>query len=103
MESNFNIHYSEDFEEDLRGIYTHVAYNLQNPLAASELVNRIISVAEALRIFPKIHRVRRKKSGKEIRITIAKNFNILYSVDDGKNVVNILRALYGRRNIDSLP
>ena len=103
MESIFSIHYSEDFEEDLRSIYTHIAYNLQNPFAASEHMNMIISATEALRIFPKIHRVRRKKSGKEIRVVPVKNFNILYSVNDERNTVNILHVLYGRRNIDSLP
>ena len=104
MGSNFNIGYSEDFDEDVRAIHTHIAYNLKNPLAASEQVSRIISATESLGIFPKLHRVRGKdRFGNEMRIYPIDNYKILYSVDELKHIVNISRVLYGRRNINSLP
>lgn len=104
MALNFNLHYSENFEEDLREIYTHITYNLQNPFAASEQVNRITLAAESLRVFPKMHRVRGKdRFGDELRIYPVDNYNILYSIDEIENIVNISRVLYGHRNIEALP
>jgi len=100
---NFEIKFTENALEDIQEMKFYISYNLKNPEAAITTLERIMSSIEKLKTFPKIHRVRRKNSGKEIRVVPVENFNILYFLDNENNAVNILRVLYGRRNIDALP
>ena len=100
---NFEINLTENAIEDIQEMKFYISHNLKNPEAATATIERIMSYIEKLKTFPKMHRVRRKKSGKEIRVVPVENFNVLYSVDEVRSTFNILRVLYGRRDIDALP
>ena len=100
---NFRVIYSGNAVEDIRNIYDYIAYKLFNPQIASQQSDRIMSAAESLAVFPKMHRVRKKDSkGNETRFFPIDNYLILYDVDDDKHTVNILRVVYRRRNIDDI-
>ena len=82
---------------ELREIHDYIAKKLMNPEAARQQSDRIMLAIEALGIFPKLYRVRGRDSQKnEIRILL------LYSVDDEKQIVNVSRGIYGRKNIHLL-
>ena len=101
MPSKFSLQYTASFDEDLRNIYKYIAHNLQNPEAASEQVDRIMLATTSIALFPKAYRVRgNNRYGKEVRFFPVDNYVIIYSVDDANYIVNILRVLYGRRNMN---
>ena len=103
MALSFKIKYSKRFDNDISGIYEYIAYKLQNPHAATEQLNRIMSAVETVGVFPKIHRVRGKdKKGNEFRLCPVDNYVIIYFFDDVKNIVNISRVLYAKRNITEI-
>lgn len=92
--------------EDLNDIRSYIADRLNNPSAASEFSDKIFHYAESLILFPKRNRVRKKiEKGRKIlgiRYMPVDNFIIIYCVDDSKHTVNILRVMYGRRNLTSI-
>lgn len=103
MVSSFRIVYSSRFDSELLGIYDYISEELNNPEAASKQIALIMSRAESLSSSQKRYRVRFKDTdGNDIRILPAKNYVILYSVDDEKLIVNISSVIYGKRNIDNL-
>ncbi|MBQ6435709.1 MAG: type II toxin-antitoxin system RelE/ParE family toxin [Synergistaceae bacterium] len=100
---NFKIVYSDEAIGELREIHDYIAEKLMNPEAARQQSDRIMLAIEALGIFPKLYRVRGRDSQRnEIRILPVDNYLILYSVDDEKQIVNVSRVIYGRKNIHLL-
>ena len=100
---SFKITLSENAVDDMAKIRSYITYNLQNPDAALEQLERIFFAVEALKEFPKIHRVRKKdKKGNEIRVYPVDNYVIIYSINEVERIVNVSHVLYGRRNMDSI-
>ena len=101
MQSRYKINYLPKARYDLLDIQDYIANKFQDPETATNQVLRITKLIKSLDIFPKTHRVRGKdKNGNEIRLCPVDNYIILYSIDDVKNVVNISRVVYSRRNIE---
>ena len=92
--------------EDLTGIRSYIAEKLHNSLAASKFSDKIFSSAKSLMLLPKRYRVRKKtqmgQKIQEIRYMPVDNFIMMYCVDDAKHTVNILRVMYGKRNLASI-
>ncbi len=89
--------------EDLRTIVNHFEYKLKNPQAALSVSEMLISSAEALSMFPKRHRVRKKDvHGRSIRFSVAGSYVLVYWVDDNAMAVEILRIIHSRRDINRL-
>ena len=103
MASNFSVEFIFEARQDLRDICHYIANELKNPAAASEISDKITASAISLSLFPKRYRVRKKsREGQEIRSMLVGNFALIYSVDDDRQVVSILRVTYSRRNIDAM-
>ncbi|MBQ3454929.1 MAG: type II toxin-antitoxin system RelE/ParE family toxin [Synergistaceae bacterium] len=99
----FRVIYSDEALEELRGIRHYISHRLNNPPAASKQADRIMLATDSLAVFPKMHRIRIKdRKGREIRFFPVDSYMILYHVDEGKNVVNILHIFSSRRDIDSM-
>ena len=105
-QSHYRIKYSTLSFYDLQDIHfeEYIANVSKYPEVALEQIYRITEEIRELEFFPKIHAVRKTDSkNREIRAFPVNNYSVLYSVDEREQVVNILRVLYGRRNIDALP
>ena len=102
MES-FRVKITKSASDDIRKIMEHIAYRLNNPEAALNISEMIISSAESLSIFPKRHRIRRKDSyGRNIRFYLAGNYVIAYWIDDNSRSVEVLRVIHSRRDMNNL-
>ena len=101
--TGFRVIYSDEALEELRGIRYYISRRLNNPSAASQQADRIMSAADSLTVFPKMHRVRMKdRKGREIRFFPVDSYMVLYHVDEGKRIVDILHIFSSRRDIDAL-
>ncbi|MBR1439392.1 MAG: type II toxin-antitoxin system RelE/ParE family toxin [Synergistaceae bacterium] len=89
--------------EDLNDIYKYISVRLNNPYSASKCSDKIFSSAKSLSLQPKRYRIRKKNlKGQEIRYMPVENFIIIYCVNDSERTVNILRIMYGKRNLDAV-
>ena len=86
------------FEEDLNSIVDYIAFTLQNPAAAEELIDEVEkAVYERLHCpeaFEPFHSVK-ERAYPYYRISV-KNYTIFYVVIG--NVMELRRILYSRRN-----
>lgn len=100
---SFNVELTESALEDIQEIKFYISTTLKNPETAVSIVESIVSTVEKLKIFPKVHRVRKTHLlHGEIRFVPVSNYTVLYSVNDDKSIVSILRVVYGRRNISEI-
>ncbi|MBQ6113328.1 MAG: type II toxin-antitoxin system RelE/ParE family toxin [Synergistaceae bacterium] len=103
MGSIFSVKFIFEARQDMHNICHYIKYELNDPVAAADVADKITASAISLSLFPKRYRVRKKDSkGQEIRIMPVNNFALIYSVDEAKQIVNILRVIYSRRNLDAL-
>ncbi len=92
------LYYSPEALRDLDEIWTYIAQELQNPIAAGKTLSRILNNIEKLRDFaeigPRLSSVTRIDS--EYRYLVCGNYLAFYRIN-GKEI-SIDRILYGRRD-----
>lgn len=95
---------SHEAEEDLRGIYAYITFNLLSPKNARGQIDRIEKAILGLNQFPLAHRLVGFESWRSrgLRIMACDNFLIFYFIREGKQEVVISRVLYGKRDIEKL-
>ncbi len=88
---------------DLKNIYEYIAFSLQNPCSAANQIDRLEKGINSLNQMPERHRIYDKEPWKSrnTHIMIVDKYLIFYTVDKTSNVVNIVRILYGGRNLES--
>lgn len=98
----WEVFYTAQAENDLRGIYEYIAYTLQEPGVADGQVNRIMDTGDTLDHMPSKHKRYEEEPwfSMGLRTLSVDNFVILYLPIEPKNVVAIIRIMYGGRNID---
>ncbi len=83
-------------EEDLDGLSSYISGDLNNPIAARNIVDKILRLAQRLSDFPELganlKTIDIKLSG--YRYLIAENYLIIYKLVDHE--VYVLRILYAR-------
>ena len=91
---------TETVRENLQEIKGYIWRELCNPIAAEETVNGIITKIISLNIFPQRQPQLDDKLNKSkgLRMLPYKNYLIFYYCDMEKNVVYIIRVLYGKCN-----
>ena len=95
----YSVEISFEAESDMEDIYQYIAFRLLSPENAERLYKMIISLEEMpfrFRRFPRID-----KSKDELHIVAVNHYCIFYSVNDNDRTVNIVRVLYGSRNLYS--
>lgn len=94
---------SKQADYDLRGIYEHIAYELQSPQNASGQLERLEGQINALSQMPNRFRQYEKEPwhNRGLHMMPVDNYIVLYISDEEKRVVTIVRVLYGRRNIEA--
>ena len=89
-------------ELDLRGVYEYIAFELQAPKNAAGQVRRLEEQIISLETMPERYRRYETEPWKSrgLRVLPVDNYVVLYIPDEDRKTVEILRVMYGGRNID---
>ena len=98
----YELEISEQADNDLRGIFEYIAFELQSSQNASGQLDRLEEQILSLDTMPERYRKYEKEPWKsrELHILPVDNYVVLYIPDCDKKVVTILRVMYTRRDID---
>ena len=98
----FNVVISIQAEEDLRGIFEYIAFELLSPENAEKQLERlekqILSLDEMPERFPRYGKEPWHSRG--LRFAAVDNYIVFYLPDVEEQVVTILRVMYSGRNIE---
>ena len=97
----FDVVYSAEARQDLRDIYEHIAYELLEPDTAANQADRIMKSARSLEQMPMRHTRYDEDPWRSqgLRFLPVNNYLIFYLPDEKNGVVNIIRIMYGGRDV----
>ncbi len=97
----WNVVYSARARSDLRNIYEYIAYGLLAPETAAGQTRRIMKEIRVLDGMPMRHPVYKEEpwSRQGVRYFPVDNYLVFYLPDESQNMVNIIRIMYGGRDI----
>ena len=100
----YTVHISREAEEDLRGIYAYIAFNLLSLKNAQGQVNRLEKAILSLDEFPLAHRLVSFEPwrSRSLRFVSCDNSLIFYFVFEERHEVMVSRVLYGKRDIEKV-
>lgn len=98
---SYKVTISREAQEDLRGIYAYIAFNLFSRQNALGQINRLEKAIRSLDIFPMRHQLVTFEPWKSrgLHVMPCDNFLVFYLPQEEKHEVIISRILYGKRNI----
>mgnify|MGYP004449100681 FL=1 len=93
---------SSQAEEDLRGIYEYIAFELRSPQNAAGQLDRIEKNILSLDTMPNRYRAydRELWHSRGLRLLPVDNFVVLYIQDEDRRTVTVVRVMYGGRDIE---
>ncbi len=93
----YRLIYSKRSRADLEDIYTYISDELMDRNAATRQSKKITEMIRSLSTMPNRHPIYRYEPwySKGIRYLPIDNYIVFYSVDEGLNIVNIVRIMYG--------
>lgn len=99
----YSVKISEKAESDLKEIFEYVAFELLSVQTAFDLLERLEKSILNLNQMPNRHIAYEKEPWKSrgLRIMPVGNYIVLYIVDEESAVVNIVRVMYGGREIET--
>lgn len=99
----YEIEVSEQADNDLRGIFEYIAFELQSPENASGQLERLEEQILSLDTMPERYQKYEKEPWKSrgLRVLPVDNYMVFYIPDSNKKIVTILRVMYVGRNIDN--
>lgn len=99
----YSVKISEKAESDLKEIFEYVAFELLSVQTAFDLLERLEKSILNLNQMPNRHIAYEKEPWKSrgLRIMPVGNYIVLYIVDEESAVVNIVRVMYGGREIEA--
>lgn len=99
---NWEIKYTKHSMEDLKAIYEYIAFNLLAPDTASGQVNRIMKAVKTLDNMPERHKAYEEEPWKSqnLRYFSVDNYLVFYLPKKETRVINIVRIIYGGRDIN---
>lgn len=88
---------------DLRNIFEYIFYELKAPQSASGMLDKLEKAVLSLEEMPNRHKVIEREPwlSRKVRLMPVGNYVVIYFVDDNKYEVNIMRIIYGGRDIDA--
>lgn len=86
--------------KEINKIYEYISENLYAKKAAKDLMRKVEEVVQNLKYAPKIHTIIEKfdEEKREYRRIVIKNFIILYTIDEEKEIVYVTHMYYGGSN-----
>ena len=104
MSDTYSIIYSSEAKDDLREIYSYIAYDLQAPETAEGQVNRIRKEIRSLDFMPARYAGVDWEPWKSMgmhRVPVD-NFIVYYVVNNGSRTITVIRIFYGGRDIEDI-
>ena len=100
----YQIIYSPESLDDLRDIYSYLAFETLAPKNAEGQVNRIRKAIRALDLFPEGHTTVDWEpwASMQMRFLPVDNFIVYYLVDNNEGTVSIVRIFYGGRDVEHI-
>lgn len=97
----FEVELSERADYDLRDIFLYIAIDLCSPENAEKQLSRLWKEIKSLDKLPERHRPYDEEPwlNRGFRIFPVDNYNVLYTVDTDKKIVQIVRVIYSGRDI----
>ena len=98
----FHVAYSAEARQDLRDIYEYIACELLVPETAAGQTERIMKAIRSLEQMPMRHRLYEEEPwhSQGLRVLPADNYLVFQLPDENSATVNIIRIMYGGRDID---
>lgn len=97
----YEVVYSAEARQDLRDIYEYIAHELLVPEIASGQAGRIMKAVRSLEQMPMRYTRYEEEPwhSRGLRFLPVDNYLIFYLPDEATNVVNIIRIMYGGRDV----
>jgi plasmid stabilization system protein ParE len=102
---DFQVEILPGAENEIDGIYSYIADNLDNPIAADRLHSRIMRKISSIGENPYLFRFYFEDEtllAKGYRRAIVDNFLILFTLDEESSLVYVRNVIYGRRDLGSI-
>lgn len=97
---SYKIHFTRTAEQDLKQALDHIEFNLLNPSAADNLLNKVEAEIGSLSNFPERYAIVQDPVLRAwgIRFVKINNHLAFYIISAEENTVYVVRFLYGKRN-----
>lgn len=94
---------ADQADQDLRGIFEYIAFELLSPDNAAGQLGRIEAAIEKLDTFPEGHRLYANEPwySRNLRVLPVDNYVVFYISDKDEMTVTVLRVIYGGRDMDA--
>ena len=101
MSETYTIKYSTKAINDLRDIYSYIAFNLQAPETAAKMVRQIRNSIKELDFMPERNPILDWEPWNSLNThkMHVGNYLVFYIVDPLQSSVSIVRIVYGKRDI----
>ena len=98
----YDITFTEQAENDLRGIFEYIAFDLLSPENAAGQLDRIEEKILSLGEYPEKFRQYEREPWKSrnTRVVPVDNYVIFYIPDKTKKLVTVIRVMYSGRDVD---
>lgn len=98
---SWDIVYTAQARQDLRDIYEYIALELLTPETATGQTQRIMKMIRSLGEMPMCHQLYGEEPwhSRGIRFLPVDNYLIFYLPEEPQNTVNIVRIMYGGRDV----
>lgn len=100
---SYEVRLTPETKADLRSIFEYIAYNLQSVQNAVGQLDRLEQGIKSLDQMPERFRKYEKEPwcSRNLRIMPIDNYLVFYIPNHEKNIVTVIRVIYGGRDIDS--
>lgn len=104
MSDDYSVIYAPQARDDLRKIYSYIAFDLQAPENAEGQINRIRKEVHSLDFMPSRYGIVDWEPWKSMNMhkVPVDNFVVYYTVDDSLRTVTVIRIFYGGRNVEGI-
>lgn len=104
MSDSYSVVYSPEAMDDLREIYSYIAFTLLVPETAEKQVNRIRKEVRSLDFMPSRYSHVDWEPWKSMGMhkVPVDNFVVYYTVNDDSRTVTVIRIFYGGRDVANI-
>ena len=104
MKSEYRVKYSPEALDDIRGIYSYIAVELQAEQTAVNQVNRIRQTIRKLSLFPEKHTIVEWEpwNSMGMRMLPVNNYVVYYLIEEDNNMVWVVRIFYSGRDVEHI-
>lgn len=104
MSDDYSVRYAPEATEDLREIYSYIAFDLRESDTAVKQINRIRKEVRSLNFMPSRYVIVDWEPWKSMGMhkLPVDNFIVFYTVDSESMTVTIIRIVYGGRDMEGI-